>query len=718
MDIDQLLGTPITQRTGPWEKVVRKLALRQMPPAEMPHPTESEYEAMINELVTTLDRHAAEHPNPGQTETLRRLNRTEYRNAIRDLLALDVDVSELLPADEASHGFDNITVTGLSPVLLDRYVSAARLISRQVIGHRAEQAAERTYRIRPDVTQDKHLAGTPIGTRGGTVVRHHFPQAGEYEIQAWLMRDRNEELEGLRGQHELEFLVDRDPVATFTIKRPEGQSDKLVDAKLTARVTISAGPHDVTVAFLKNPSSLQESVRQPLNVHFNYYRHPRIEPAVYQITIRGPFAGQPAGDTPSRQRVFVCYPQDPAQDRQCAETILTHVAQRAYRRPPTADDIQPLLTFFDEGNRDGGFELGIERALSAILVSPYFLFHIERTPPETPRHAPYQVPPLELASRLAFFLWSSLPDDELLTVAIDGRLQQPEVLHAQVRRMLADERSASLANNFASQWLYLRNLDSVIPDMRLFPDFDDNLRQALRQETELFFQHVVQDDRSVLDLIRADHSYLNERLAKHYGVAHIYGSHFRRVELDDASHRGGLLRHGSILTVTSYATRTSPVKRGNWVLENLLGSPPPAPPPNVPALEETTVSATSVRARLEQHRANPACASCHNIIDPIGYALDNYDALGRWRDTEAGESLDVAGNLPDGSTFEGVPGLEEALLQRPELFITTLTEKLMTFGLGRGLEPDDASAVRKIVRDARDSNYQFSDIILGIAQSV
>ena len=718
--MDTLFTAPISDHAEQWETIVRKLAARQMPPVDEPKPDEAAYQQVLDQLVGILDRHAAEHPNPGSTESFRRLTRTEYRNAIRDLLGLDVDVNELLPSDETSHGFDNITVTGLSPVLLDRYVSAAQKITRLAVGQRVEPAAETTFRVRPDVTQDTHLAGTPIGTRGGTVIRHHFPQDGEYELQAWLMRDRNEEVEGLRGKYRLEIALDRERVELFTIAPPpKGTSDKTVDANLQTRVHVPAGPHEVGVVFLKNPSSLLETIRQPLNVHFNYYRHPRIEPAVYQVTIRGPFNGESGEDTPSRKRIFVCYPQDSNEEEACAEKIVRNMMQRAYRRVVTDADLKSPMRFFREGNGEAGFDVGIERALSAILVSPHFLFRIERKPADVATDTAYPLPSVELASRLSFFLWSSVPDDELRTVAIEGRLHQPEVLQTQTRRMLADERSASLIQNFAAQWLYLRNLESFIPDMRLFPDFDDNLRQALRRETELFFASIVREDRSVLDLIKADYTYLNERLAKHYGIPHVYGSRFRRVNLDQHSPRGGLLRHGSILTVTSYATRTSPVIRGAWVLENLMGSPPPPPPPGVPALEDNTVSASlSIRERFAQHRENEACASCHNLIDPVGFALETFDAVGRWRTTEDGEPIPVAGRLADGTEFDGVAGLEQAILKRPELFVQTLTEKLMTFALGRGLEHFDAPAVRRVVREAEQDGYRFSQLILGIVKSV
>jgi mono/diheme cytochrome c family protein len=719
--IDGLNPASVAEDPKVWEAIVRKLAVRQMPPLGEPRPDEATYDDIVSLVVTQLDNDAAAQPNPGRTESFRRLNRTEYQNAIRDLLALEVDVRELLPDDEASHGFDNITVANLSAVLLERYLSAAQKISRLAIGVRAEEAAERNYRIRPDVTQDTHIAEAPIGTRGGMAVRHNFPQDGEYEVQVWLMRDRNEELEGQPGSYQLEVNMDRERAGLITIERPRiGADDKSVDADLKTRLQVSAGPQNIGVAFMVNQSSLLETVRQPLNVHYNYYRHPRIEPAVYQITVRGPFNGSQAQDTPSRRRIFVCYPKLESDEVACAEQILLTLMRRAYRREVSRADLELPMRFFYNGRRTGGFDAGIERALSAVLVNPQFLFRIEHDPKDISTGIAYQVSALELATRLSFFLWSSIPDDELLELAITGRLREPETLKGQVGRMLADKRSNSLVTNFAGQWLYLRNLDSFIPDMRLFPDFDENLRQALRKETELFIESIVREDRSVLDIIAADYTYLNERLARHYEIPHVYGSRFRRVELDEQNHRGGLLRQGSFLCVTSYATRTSPVIRGKWVLENLLGSAPPPPPPDVPALKENTIvsASLSLRERLEQHRADPTCAKCHDMIDPIGFALENFDAIGRWREMENGIPISTAGGLPDGSVVEGVEGLEEALLRRPEQFVQTLTEKLMTFALGRGVEYYDAPAVRRVVQDAKANDYRFSEIVLGIVKSV
>jgi hypothetical protein len=717
--LDEAVGSELERNADVWEKVVRKLTARQMPPKDSPRPAEREYATVVAHLEQALDAAAKKKPNPGRTETFRRLNRTEYQNTIRDLLALDVDVTTLLPADEISHGFDNITITDLSPTLLSRYVSAAQRISRMAVGRAPRVAGGDTFRVRPDVTQDVHLEGLPLGTRGGIMVPYHFAQDGEYEIQLHLMRDRNEEVEGLRDTHELELSLDRKRIELFTIKPPpRGQSDQTIDANLTKRVKVTAGPHKVVAAFLKKGASLLETERQPLNVHFNFYRHPRIGPAVYELSIVGPLEPGKRGETPSRQKIFVCQPANAAEEAVCAERIVGNLARRAYRRPVTSEDLEAPLEMYRAGHAEGGFEAGIEMALSSILVNPQFLLRVERDPANAKSGEAYKVSGVELASRLSYFLWSSLPDEELLDLAVQGELSKTDVLEKQVRRMLADERARSLVTNFAGQWLYLRNLDSVIPDMRLFPDFDDNLRQALKKETELFFESVMREDRSALDLIRADYTFLNERLAKHYGIPHVYGSDFRRVMVNDATHRGGLLRHGSILTVTSYATRTSPVIRGYWVLKNLVGMPPPPPPPNVPALDDNKVSASlPVRERLKQHRANAACASCHEMMDPVGFSLDNYDAIGRWREHEAGQPIDSAGSLPDGSQFVGAAGLEQALLARPELFVGTLTDKLMTFGLGRGIEHYDGPAIRKIVNDARADDYRFSRLILGIVNS-
>ena len=710
-----------------WEKVVRKLRARQMPPIGKERPDDATYDAVIASLETTLDRAAAASPNPGRTATIRRLTRTEYKNAIRDLLALDVDVASLLPADDSSYGFDNVTVGDLSPTLLDRYVSAAEKISRVAVGRPSRSPGGETIRIPADVTQEEHLDGLPIGTRGGAVVHYTFPQDGEYEIQIRLTRDRDEHVEGLSEVHDLELLLDRARVQLFTVKPPQREagvsednqpSHEKVDQHLKIRVPVSAGPHVLGVAFPKKPSVLLETPRQPYQTHFNSYRHPRVQPAIYSVSIIGPYAATGPGVTPSRRRLFVSRPASPDQEDRSAKRILAALMRRAYRRPITDEDLQGPFELYRKARADADFEAGIEMALSAVLVSPQFLFRVEQDPAGIPPNTVYRISDLNLASRLSFFLWSSIPDDELLAVAVAGKLHQPAVLEGQVRRMLADARSRALVSNFAAQWLHLRNLDSISPDMRLFPDFDDNLRQAFRQETELFFESILREDRSVLDLLSAKYTFINERLAKHYGIPHVYGSRFRRITLDENSWRGGLLRQGSILTVTSYATRTSPVLRGKFILDNLLGAPPPPPLPDVPALKDNTVDGRlSVRERLTEHRSNSTCAACHNLMDPMGLSLEKFDAVGRRRTVDGGTPIDASGGLPDGSRFADVQGLEAALLRRPELFVGTLVEKLLTYALGRGVEYYDAPATRAIVRESRSQSFRTSSIILGVAKS-
>ncbi len=703
-----------------WENVVRKLRSRQMPPPDVPRPDQAAYEAVLKSLEGALDQHADRQPQPGRTDTLRRLTRTEYQNAIRDLLDLEIDADTMLPADESSHGFDNVTVGELSPTLLNRYVAAAQKIARLTVGSSSRSAAGDTFRVAPDVTQEHHVAGLPLGTRGGTLIDYPFPQDGTYEIQVRLARDRNEAVEGLRGSHEMVILLDRKQVAQFTVKPPGDAKDhSQVDAHLIAKIPVTAGPHQLGVTFVKKSASLIETERQPYQARFNMHRHPRTSPAVYQVSVIGPFDATGAGDSPSRRRLFVSQPANSDDDDRCANEILSVLIRRAYRRPVADDDLLRPMEFFHQNHAEGGFDAGIEAALASVLVNPNFLFRIERDPADGAPGMAYRISDLELASRLAFFLWSSIPDDELLAVAERDELHRPDVLDHQVSRMLVDARSQSLVNNFADQWLYLRNLDSAFPDMRLFPDFDDNLRQAMRTETELFFDSVVREDRSVLDLLKSNHTFLNERLARHYGIPHVLGSRFRKVELDPATHRGGLLRHASILTVTSYATRTSPVIRGHWILKNLLGTPPPPPPDNIPALTDNTVSnSLPMRERLAQHRADASCASCHRLMDPIGFSLENYDAIGRWRQLDAGQPVDATGGLPDGSEFLGVTGLEDGILQRPELFVSTLTEKLLTYSLGRGVENTDATAIRKIVRQAGADEFRFSALVRGIVQSV
>ena len=713
-----------------WEKVVRKLRTGMMPPPNMPQPSMDDRVALLSWLETSLDKAAAAKPNPGRTETLRRLNRTEYQNAIRDLLAVDIDAASLLPADESGHGFDNVTVGDLPPALLDRYISAAQKISALAIGSTQTSLQSDIIRVPPDATQEGHVEGLPVGTRGGVVFPYTFVQNGEYDLQIYLARGYSGDVDGLKDPqpHEIKVLLDRTPIGEFTVQRPENGDDSLIDKNLKIRVPVTAGPHQVGVTFVKNSSSLLETGRQPLQSRFNERRHPRVTPAISQVSVTGPYAPQGADDTPSRHRIFVCRPAfakgsgeagpSTSEETACARRILSALIRRAYRRPISEADLERPMAFYREGKSERDFEAGIGKALTAVLVNPEFLFRVEADPAKTPAGAAYRISDLELASRLSFFLWSSVPDDALLDAAIRGELRRPEVLERHVRRMLADPRSYNLASNFAGQWLRLRNVTSVDPNVRLYPDFDDNLRQAFRTETELFVDSVVREDRSVLDLLRADYTFLNERLAKHYGIPNVYGSRFRRVELGPDSRRGGLLRQGSVLAVTSYATRTSPVIRGVWVLSNIVGAPPPPPLPNVPALDGNVPANLPVRERMAAHRASPVCASCHRTIDPVGFALENFDAVGRWRDNEGDSGpIDVSGTLPGTGDIKGVSGLEDALLQRPDLFATTLTEKLLTFALGRGVEYYDAPAVRKILREAQPGGYRFSSLILGIVNS-
>ncbi len=757
LDFETLLASSLSESSEVWEKVVRKLRTRQMPPADVDHPDESEYHATIQFLEQSLDALAASHPQPGRTNTFRRLTRTEYQNAVRDLLGVSIDVKTMLPADEVSKGFDNITVSELSPTLLNRYISAAQYISRVAVARPTKTPDGKTFRIAPDVTQEEHVDGLPFGTRGGLLVPYTFPADGQYEIRVRLTRDRNEEVEGLSEAHQVEILLDSARLDSFTVRpagsqvpgsqtagvRAEGADSPYatdrpthatVDQHLVVRFQATAGEHQIGVTFIKQRSSLLETARQPLNVHYNFYRHPRLTPAIYQVSVTGPLGdaknhelqNEPASEQQtaqhseplSRRKVFTSYPVSPEDEEACARRIIAHLMHRACRSPITDEDMQRPLELYRSARSDGTFEEGIEMALSSILIHPRFLFRIEGEPAEFSSGDVYRVNDFELASRLSFFLWSSIPDEELLGLAELGELSKPGVLEQQTRRMLVDPRSSALVTNFAGQWFYLRNLDSATPDSRLFPDFDDNLRQAFRTETEMFFESILREDRSVLELIKSDYTYLNERLAKHYGIPHVYGSRFRRVALDEASHRGGLFRQGSILTVTSYATRTSPVIRGKWILENILGTPPPPPPDDVPALTDNVVSAKlPLRERFAQHRADAACASCHLLIDPPGFALENYDAVGRWRDVDDGRPVDAKGGLPGGVELEGTAGLEQGLLERPELFVATMTEKLLVFALGRGLEHYDAPNVRQIVRSAKIDNYRFSSMILGIVNS-
>ena len=709
-----------------WEKVVRKLRAGAMPPQPRPRPDRAAYDGLRAWLESDLDRAAAATPRPGRTEALHRLSRTEYHNVIRDLLELEVDVTDLLPADDTSYGFDNIAgVLGVSPTLMERYLAAARKISRLAVGSPVPSPTAETFRIASNLGQDTHIDGLPFGTRGGTRIDYNFPEDAEYIIT--VLPDGPL----FAGPHQLEVSLDGARVELFTVGRTleEGERRSAYAADGEARevrLRVTAGPHQVGVTFLKRTAAEQERTRK-------LYLRPftgegsggdsRYQPYVDSVTITGPFetsGARPAVDTPSRAQLFVCRPvaSDASAATACATQILSTLARHAFRRPVTADDVDRLLTFYDQGAASGGFDGGIELALRRLLVTPEFLFRIERDPAGAAPGTAYRLSDLELASRLSFFLWSSIPDDELLDVAIRGEIQDTSVLEAQTRRMLADPRSVALVTNFAGQWLSLRNAAAVQPDEDLFPDFGEALRQGFRRETELLFESILRESRSVVELLSADYTFVNERLARHYGIPNVQGSRFRRVTLDDPG-RGGLLGHGSILTVTSHANRTSPVKRGKWILENILGTPPPPPPPNVPALEETTAGKQlTMREAMEQHRANPVCASCHRMMDPPGLSLEPFDAVGRRRPpNQTKGAMDVTGVLPDGTEFEGPAGLRQALLAHPDRFVTTVTEKLLTYALGRGVEYYDAPAVRTITRTAALDDYRLTALIMGVVKS-
>ncbi len=722
-----------------WETVVRKLRAGAMPPSPRPRPADATYTAFTIWLEEALDQAAGERPNPGRTDTFHRLNRREYHNVIRDLLALEVDVSALLPADDGSYGFDNIAgVLGMSPTLLERYLSAAKKISSLAVGIPSSSPTAETFRLATDLTQDERLDGLPLGTRGGGRFEFTFPEDAEYTFRVQLGRDASGTLKSFNTPHQLEVSLDGQGLESFVVGEPAPEGversspeyreylarQRAADEEWEVRVPVRAGPHTVQVTFHQKTSAYVETLREPFRRPYTSITggDTRFQPYVGSVTISGPFESSglaPAQSTPSRDRIFVCHPATASEELPCAREIFRNLAGRAYRRPVTEQDLEVLLEFFEQGRADGGFEMGVALGLRRMLASPEFLFRIERDPAGLEAGGVYALNDLELASRLSFFLWSSVPDDALLEVAIAGELHRPAVLEAQARRMLADPRADALVENFAGQWLYLRNVRALTPDEDRFPDFGEALRQAFQRETELFFESILREDRSVLEFLTADYTFVNERLARHYGIPNIYGSHFRRIAVEEDARRG-LLGHGSILSATAYPTRTSPVLRGKWVLENLLGTPPPLPPPDVPSLQETTDGgdALSMRQAMEQHRANPVCASCHRVMDPPGFALEQFDAVGRFRTrSESNAPIDASGMLPDGTNFEGVVGLREALLKRPELFVTTLTEKLLTYALGRGVDHTDAPAVRAIRREAARDGHRFSSVILGIIKS-
>ena len=721
-----------------WEKVVGKLRSGAMPPAGMKRPDAATYNGLASYFETELDRAAAANPNPGRP-AIHRLNRTEYSNAIRDLLGLEVNAESLLPVDDSSYGFDNIgDVLTVSPALLERYLSAAAKISRYAIGDPALAPESETYEVSVRRMQDERESeDLPFGSRGGIAISHYFPLDAEYEFKIRLQRDRVLDIIGLARQHQLDVRVDGMKMRSFTIgggqldrTKKGGFSDlvheqetyqRTADAGLNLRIPVKAGSHVIGVAFVQQPGEPEGTLKRRV-VGAQYTQDDDI-PGVGTVSVTGPFAATGSGDTSSRRKIFICHPASQDEDA-CASKILSQLAHRAYRRPITDAERGTLLNFYQTGRKQGGFERGIEMALRRMLVSPEFLFRIETTPAGAAAGTPYRVTDLDLASRLSFFLWSSIPDDQLLDLAERGKLKDHAVLEQQVRRMLADPRAKALITNFAGQWLYLRNMDKVVPDPEAFPDFDENLRTAFQQESELFFEAMFREDRPVTDLLDADYTFLNDRLARHYAIPNIYGSHFRRVTLSDSPSddtRKGLLGKGGVLTVTSYATRTSPTLRGKWLLENILGSPPPPPPANVPSLKDRGEDGQilSIRQQMEQHRKNPACAGCHARMDPLGFALENFDAIGKYRATSgAGNTpIDSSGVLPDGTKFEGPAELRKILLDRKDEFASTVTKKLMTYSLGRGLEYYDQPAVRAILRQSAPDGYRWSSLILGVVES-
>jgi len=720
-----------SERADIWEKVVKKLRVGMMPPRNAPQPDAATRGTLVSFLETTLDRAAAAQPNPGRP-LVHRLNRAEYANAIRDLLALDVDTSTLLPPDDSAYGFDNIAdVLGASPVLLERYLSAAGKISALAVGDPSLGPAGETFRVRQDASQDVHIEGLPLGTIGGLLAKTTLPLDGEYVLQTKLFRTNLGVMRGLEYANDFEITVDGERVHLTTFG---GEADfkaslenmtvaaDAVEARMQKRIALKAGPHEIGVAFLRR-SAVQNSLRlQPFIRSSNDTLDTSGHPHVDTFTITGPFNATGPGDTPSRRKIFVCKPGSSADEPACARKIISTLARRAYRGQETEKDLQRLVDFYQKGRSGGTFEAGVELALERVLASPKFLFRAERDPANGAPGAVYRVSDLELASRLSFFLWSSLPDDPLLQLAAQNKLRNPAVLEQQVRRMLADPKAQALTENFAGQWLYLRNLRNMIPNSVDFPDFDDNLRNSFQRETELFFESVLHENRSVLDMMTADYTFVNERLAKHYGIPNVYGSRFRRVTLPGEERRG-LLGQGAILMVTSHTDRTSPVVRGKWILENLLGTPTPPMPANVPPLSDNNRAGNRVltmRERMEDHRKNPVCAACHQIMDPIGFSLENFDAVGAYRTREGGTlgtPIDASGQLLDGTKINGPIELRNALLREPEIFVSTITEKLLTYALGRGLAGADIPVVRSIVRDSAGDHYRFVSLIMGVVKS-
>jgi hypothetical protein len=704
------------------EKVVRKVRVGLMPPPGMPRPDTATIKAFAGALENGIDLAALAHPNPGRP-ALHRLNRTEYANSIRELLGVEVDVSPLLPADDMSHGFDNMAdVLTVSPTLMEGYIRAAGRISREAIGDTKALPLTTTYQIPRVLNQMRHIDGTPFGTRGGIAVVHDFPADGEYIFKLGFYYSPTGPLFGLnqgKGQ-QIEVAVNGERMALLDINPAMKLAE---DGLKTPAIKIKAGPQRISASFVqKFDGPLEdeyEMVEQSLvDVSVGAVPGMTTLPHLHELSITGPTKVSGLSDTPSRQKIFTCRPGAGSDEVPCAKRIISSLSRQAFRRPVTETDLEGLLSFYQEGRNEGDFESGIRTAIQAIIASPEFVFRFERTPANVAPGTNYRISDLELAARLSYFLWSAAPDDLLITVASQGKLKDPAVLEKQVRRMLADPRSEALTSNFAGQWLHLQNLKDANPDLFLYPNFDKSLSQSMRRETELLFDSLMREDRNLLDLLTANYTFVNERLAKHYGIPNILGNRFRRVTLTDPN-RFGLLGQGSMLMLTSTATRTSPVQRGKYVMEVLLGTPPPPPPPNVPALKETADNGKprSVRESMEEHRQNPACAGCHAMMDPIGFSLENFDAVGVWRTNDGGFRIDASGSLFDGTKLDGPASLRQAILNHSDAFIGTFTESLLAYGIGRVIDYRDMPFVREIEHDAARNNNRFSSFILGIVKS-
>ena len=721
--LDQADLTELSEHAATWEKVHRKLHEGSMPPSGMPRPSPEQVHELASWLVTELDAAAARNPRPGRP-TLHRLNRTEYVNVTRDVLAVNLDGESLLPPDDVAYGFDNIAdVLSTSPTLMERYLAAAQRVSRLATGDLSLPDQPTVYTVSRFLSQDDRMnEDMPFGSRGGMAVRHRFVVDGEYVLRVRLQQLYDNRLKGMQVRSDINVFIDGELVQSFEIGPLSGYTaaEFNADAGLNVRVPVKAGERTVVVTFPQQ-SAYREAALEPMPAvtSFAYTNNVNFRPGIDRLYIDGPYDASGSGDTPSRRAIFTCRPASSADDGPCVDEILTRLATRLYRRPVNARALEILRSFYQTGRARGGFEEGIRTALERMLVDPQFLFRFERKPADVAPGQPYRLPDLDLASRLSFFLWSSVPDEPLLAAAARGTLHDPAVLEGEVQRMLADPRAHSLVTNFAAQWLWLRNLSLIHPDPEIFPEWEDTLRESLQRETELFLESMIREDRPVPELLTADYTFVNERLVTYYGIPNVYGSHFRRVEMPDPQ-RHGLLGQGSILAVTSYNDRTSPVKRGNWLLENILGAPSPPPPPNVESLPEkdSDLKLVTMRERMAAHRKHPVCASCHARIDPLGFALEVFDAIGKSRSIDGGQPIDTAGELPDGSKFSDVAQLRELLVSPPDRFVETVTEKLLTYAIGRGVEYYDLPAIRQIVRDAKDDGYRWSAIILGIVKSV